>query len=203
MKNCPFCAEEIQEAAIKCKHCGEMLNTRSPRLASELGRAGGAGAVGARNLVKWVAMHARLLIITSVIALFVGPIAWMTHVEVEKKAAIDRSERLKDEEAKRAQERFEREGGRKIVERVNLVKQFLDTCINHGDVSGFGDNGELSKVANHVVRSYQIQGFDRQQVLAAIVFESKAGLEPPKQYYFHFSGDYFDAKKIYAVVSGE
>ncbi|MEM9373414.1 MAG: hypothetical protein AAGA55_07200 [Planctomycetota bacterium] len=25
VKTCPFCAEDIQEAAIKCKHCGSML----------------------------------------------------------------------------------------------------------------------------------------------------------------------------------
>ncbi len=58
MKKCPYCAEEIQDAAIKCKHCGEFLDGSSRPSRNE-------------TAVKWYFRTSTII----VAVLCVGPLA--------------------------------------------------------------------------------------------------------------------------------
>ena len=44
MKRCPYCAEEIQDAAIKCKHCGSMV-ADGARTLDDQAKVGDVGAL--------------------------------------------------------------------------------------------------------------------------------------------------------------
>jgi hypothetical protein len=52
VKKCPFCKEEIQEEALKCKHCHEFLDSKPERKTVEKRESDGADVKVAADPVK-------------------------------------------------------------------------------------------------------------------------------------------------------
>ena len=50
-KLCPFCAEEIKEAATKCKHCGEFLFEKKSK---KIAHTNKNPFVGPTKFTKWI-----------------------------------------------------------------------------------------------------------------------------------------------------
>jgi hypothetical protein len=75
MKLCPYCAEQIQDAAIKCRHCGEFLEEGE-----------GIPLSSASQPVKWYFKTPFILLMLLTVGPFALPLIWWhPHMSITRK----------------------------------------------------------------------------------------------------------------------
>jgi len=129
MKTCPFCAEEIQDAAIVCKHCGRDLTPPPPQLAATTTDA-------KKPTRRWPVFLVIGAIVFGLFYLWADSPASIS--EDAARRAIDGLERdrvLTDRQCNPVKGNFSPMAWRQLTEheRENLMGAMARLCMGHGD----------------------------------------------------------------------